>query len=91
MALTIRELGVIVRARRMEFGLSQADLARDLGVSRWWVIQLEAGQAPGAGLASVLAALDRLGLAFELAATGEAEATHGTSSDLDAIIEEHRG
>jgi len=91
MALTIRELGTIVRARRIELGLSQAELARDLGVSRWWVIQLETGQAAGAGLVSVLAALDRLGLALELATVGDAEATEDSSSDLDAIIDEHRG
>jgi len=88
MTPTIRELGAIVRARRIALRLSQAELARDLGVSRWWVIQLETGQAAGAGLATVFAALDRLGLALEVAEVGEAD---GRTSELDVIIDEHRG
>lgn len=91
MALTVRELGALIHARRIELGLSQADLARDLGVSRWWVVQIEAGRGIGAGIASVLAALDRLGLALELVTADEADAMVDGASDLDAIIEEHRG
>ena len=91
MALTIRELGASIRARRIDAGLSQADLARDLGVSRWWVVQIEAGRAGGAGIASVLAALDRLGLGLELVTARDADAAADDASDLDAIIEEHRG
>lgn len=89
MSLTVRELGGIVRARRLALGLSQADFARDLGVSRWWVVQLESGHAAGAGLATVLAALDRLGLALDVAtAQGSGRSA---ASELDAVIEEHRG
>ena len=89
MSLTVRELGGIVRARRIALGLSQADLAQEVGVSRWWVVQLESGQATGAGLASVLAALHRLGLGLEVTTLSDRE--RPGASELDAIIEEHRG
>ncbi len=39
-----RALGLAVRERRRELGLSQQGLAERIGVSRQWVIDLEAGK-----------------------------------------------
>jgi len=55
------QLGMIIRLKRQEKGLSQAALAKLLGVERKWVLRLEAGN-PRAELGSVLKALDALGI-----------------------------
>jgi HTH-type transcriptional regulator/antitoxin HipB len=58
---TPRDIGAIIRQRRRELGLDQATLARNVGVSRQWIIEVEAGK-PGAELGLVLRALDALGV-----------------------------
>ena len=40
-----REIGSIVRGRRIVLGISQADLAEKAGVGRRFVVDLEAGKA----------------------------------------------
>lgn len=40
---SLRELGALVRERRRERGLTQAELAEGSGVQRHWVAQLERG------------------------------------------------
>jgi HTH-type transcriptional regulator / antitoxin HipB len=88
---SIRDLAAAVRGRRIDLGLSQANLAARAGVSRKWIYEFEAGK-PKAELGLILRVLDALALSLELAprddayASGEAETV-----DLDALIDEHRG
>ena len=85
---SIRDLAGAVRGRRRDLRLSQAELAARAGVSRKWIYQFEAGK-PAAELRLILRVLDALGLALDV--THEEQATAGPpTSDLDAVIEEHR-
>ena len=62
--------GQAVRARRLALGLSQAALARDIGVTRQWLIAIERGKS-SANLGLVLRLVDALRL--QLVLTGVAE------------------
>jgi HTH-type transcriptional regulator/antitoxin HipB len=62
---TAREIGLRIRDRRMQLGLSQAELAERVGMTRQWVIGLEKG-APGAALGTVLRTLSELGLVLDI-------------------------
>jgi transcriptional regulator with XRE-family HTH domain len=79
---TVMELGVVVQEARRRRQWTQAELARRAQVSRRWIVALESGQAAGAELARVLAALSALDLRLTLllppAAT--ADGTAGTAS-----------
>lgn len=61
MLRTAEQLGMAVRLKRKEKGLSQSALAELLGVERKWVLRLEAGN-PKAEFALVLKALELLDL-----------------------------
>lgn len=39
-----RDLGLLIRSRRQELGLTQVEVARLSGVSRQWLIQVEQGK-----------------------------------------------
>ena len=39
-----RDLGLLIRRRRQELGLTQVEVARLSGVSRQWLIQVEQGK-----------------------------------------------
>lgn len=85
---SIRDLAAVVRGRRMDLRLSQAELAARAGVSRKWIYQFEAGK-PTAELRLILRVLDALGLAVDV--TCDEQATPGQPArDLDVVIEEHR-
>jgi HTH-type transcriptional regulator/antitoxin HipB len=60
-----RELGLRMRDQRLELGLSQAALAKRIGVGRDWVIRVERGNR-GAEIGLVLKALDALGLDLDV-------------------------
>lgn len=59
------DLGHLVRDRRNELGLTQADLAKRVGATRHWVIALEQGN-PTAEFHRVLKALVALGLRIDV-------------------------
>lgn len=63
---TVRDLGALVRTARRAQGLTQAELANRLRVSRDWVIRLEKG-SPRLETQKVLDALGVLGLTLEVA------------------------
>lgn len=87
---SIRDLAGAVRGRRIDLGMSQADLAAHAGVSRKWIYEFEAGKAT-AELGLLLRVLDALGLALELAPDDDASASgKGAAADLDALLDEHR-
>lgn len=73
------ELAIAVRERRRELGLSQQQLAARLGVSRQWVVGLEAGR-PRAELGLVLRTLRSLDLRVLV------EPMPSGSIDLDALV-----
>jgi HTH-type transcriptional regulator/antitoxin HipB len=87
---SIRDLSAAVRGRRLNLGLSQAQLAARVGVSRQWVGEFEAGK-PTAELGLVLRLLHTLDLRLDLL---EPDGAHGAPSDrsidLDALLEDYR-
>ena len=87
-----RELGLRMRDQRLELGLSQAALAKRVGVSRSWVIQAERGNA-GAEIGLVLRALAALGLELDVRAPQAASSppASGEVIDLTAILTRARG
>jgi HTH-type transcriptional regulator/antitoxin HipB len=68
-AKTVRDLGALVRSARRTRGLTQADLAQRLGVSRDWVVRLEHGH-PRLQAQKVLDALTVVGLGLDVEDTG---------------------
>jgi HTH-type transcriptional regulator / antitoxin HipB len=82
------QLARCIRLKRLEKGLSQKELAVQLGVERKWVIHLEAGN-PKAELGLVLKALDALSLQASLSnhgQSGSSEDLRPTPSRLDEVF-----
>ena len=69
---TPREIGLLVRDRRIKTGTTQAALAERVGASREWVRHLEAGKA-GLELGLTLRALGSLGLVLDAQEVGRKE------------------
>jgi len=81
---TPADLGAVIRERRKQLDLDQAELAKRIGVSRQWVIGIERGRAR-AELGLVLRALETLGIRLS---SGSAIPNRKTlnSPDIDAIV-----
>jgi HTH-type transcriptional regulator/antitoxin HipB len=76
---TVADVGARVRAGRHALGLTQAQLAQRLGMSRQWVVDLEAGRgAPGFG--AVVTALAEVGISLNAVPAPD-------TSLLDAIVD----
>ncbi|MGA2993089.1 helix-turn-helix domain-containing protein [Bradyrhizobium sp.] len=58
------DLGAIIRDKRKRLKIDQSTLAKRIGVSRQWVIEVEHGH-PRAELGLVLRALDALDIRFD--------------------------
>lgn len=98
---TAKDLGVAIRSRRKELGWDQATLAKQVGVTRQWVIDIEKGK-PRAELALALRALRVLGLSLNVDEKPEGSTAPGNetggrhtsgatpSLDINAIVERHR-
>jgi HTH-type transcriptional regulator/antitoxin HipB len=85
-----RDIGLALRKRRRNLGMSQADLAGLIGVTRQWVIRSERGNT-SAEIGLVLRALNALGLRLDVA-TGAERATPSIDAvDIDAILARTRG
>jgi HTH-type transcriptional regulator/antitoxin HipB len=80
-----RQLGAALRERRNEMGLTQHELGRKVGVTRDWVIGVEAGSA-NPQLKHLLRALDVLDLQLSI------DETHDLPSgfDLDVFLGQQR-
>lgn len=90
---TPRDIGLAIRQRRKDLDLDQAGLARRVGVSRQWIIEVERGK-PGAEVGLVLRTLKALGVALEVAEpTGPqvSDAPPGADVDLDEVLARARG
>lgn len=72
------EFGHVARHARRHLGLTQAQLAERVGVSRKWIVDFEAGKR-AAELSLVLRTLNVLGLELDVR-------TRSGSSALDAVI-----
>ncbi|HEY0970913.1 MAG TPA: helix-turn-helix domain-containing protein [Gemmatimonadales bacterium] len=83
---TAGELGQVIRARRRELGLTQAQLAGAIGASRKWVVALE-GSGRANDLELLLRAMNALGLDLEVRTRLPAR---GTATDIDSIVDASR-
>ena len=85
---TARELSHLIRDRRKRLLLTQAQLAKAVGASRKWIIDLEAGK-PTTDLSLVLRTIRALGV--ELDARERSKASREGEIDLDSIINSAQG
>jgi HTH-type transcriptional regulator/antitoxin HipB len=79
---TAADLGAVIRERRKELKLGQAELARRICTSRQWIVGIEQGR-PRAQLGLVLRALDALGIRLD---SGVIQRRNKGTPDLDAIL-----
>lgn len=79
------ELASLIRRRRRELGLTQTELARRVGASRHWVMELERGK-PGVSLEMVLNATAALGLIWDLRLAG-ASAAGSPNTDAPPAVD----
>ena len=93
--VTVQSIRAAVLGRRRELGLSQAQLAERIGVSRKWVSEFERGKTT-AELGLVLRLLESLDLQVTITPSGLSDRARAegrvTSApvDLDALLEEYR-
>ena len=84
---TTHDLASAVRGRRLELGISQAELAMRAKVSRDWVNTFERGKR-SVELSLVLRLLDALGLEIDLSAShAPAQPADSGSRSLDSILD----
>jgi len=87
---SIHDLASAARGRRLDLGLSQAELASRAGVSRDWVNSFEAGK-PTVELILVLKILEQLGLELDVADSADSQRSRPAGLvDLDALLDEYR-
>jgi len=87
---SIHNLASAARGRRLELGLTQAELATRARVSRDWVSSFEGGK-PTVELILVLKVLEPLGLRLEVAdSAGSQRSRPAGPVDLDALLDEYR-
>lgn len=77
------DLAKIVRQRRCNLALSQAQLAAQVGVSRQWIIDIEKGK-PRAELELTLTLLQALGLQLQLKELNPESAVFKTKEEATA-------
>lgn len=82
---TPADLGAVIRDRRKQLKLDQATLAKRIGVSRQWVIEIERGHAR-AELGLVLRALDTLNIRLDAVVGGVTRRGGHGAVDIDAIV-----
>ncbi len=87
-----RDLGLAIRERRRALGLTQAELARNLPISRRWLIQVERGKA-NVSFLHLRFTMRALGMHLHVTVDGEKPPEFGKpldAPDLEAILERHR-
>jgi transcriptional regulator with XRE-family HTH domain len=84
---TTHDLASVMRGRRRELGISQAELAMRASVSRDWLNTFERGKRT-VELSLVFRLVDTLGLEIELTVPDASEAADASASRrLDSILE----
>ena len=87
---TTADLGALIRHHRIKLGLNQSSLAKKVGVSRQWLVELEKGK-PRADVGLVLRTLRALGLLLEVEEdTPQNKIAAGIGIDIDAIVNSAR-
>lgn len=83
---TPADLGTLIRNTRKKLGLDQSTLAKKIGVSRLWLVEIEKGK-PRAEIGLVLRTLDALRIGLN-ATTSETQPPKrpDTAVDIDRII-----
>jgi HTH-type transcriptional regulator / antitoxin HipB len=87
---TPKDIGLVIRERRRELGMDQAELARRVGVSRQWLVEIEGGKAR-AELGLVLRTLRELDLDAWIGDMPVSEPHPAAAIDLNRVIERARG
>jgi HTH-type transcriptional regulator / antitoxin HipB len=83
---TPRDVGALIRQRRRDLELDQRTLAQRVGVSRLWIIEIEAGK-PRASLGLVLRTLNVLGVRLSTAEPKKrSPLVVPPAPDIDAIV-----
>ena len=82
---TPAELGAVLRDRRKQLKLDQAALAKRIGVSRQWVIEVERGHAR-AELGLVLRAIDVLDIHLDATIDEVNRRRRSGAIDIDSIV-----
>jgi HTH-type transcriptional regulator/antitoxin HipB len=84
---TSSDISALIRDRRTHLAWSQADLAKRVGVSRIWIIQLEKGK-PTAQIGLTLRTLKELGIMLDASASAAASSrrTVAAAIDLNRIV-----
>ena len=67
--MRMEEYAMLLKDERQQQGISQTEMARRLGVSRRWLIEFEHGRVPNPGFATILKALETLGLSLDVRKT----------------------
>lgn len=87
---TPQDIGAFLREQRQKAGLDQASLAKRVGVSRQWIVEVEGGK-PRAEVGLVLRALNALGVSIQADLSPHYRAVADSPEmDIDAIIEKAR-
>jgi len=86
---TAKDIGALIRDKRKNQKLDQAELAKKVGVNRRWVLEVERGK-PRAEIGLILKTLDALGLTVSIDVEAAARRRGDREIepvDIDAIIE----
>lgn len=86
---TSADLGAVIRERRRRLRLDQHELAKIIGVSRQWVLEVEKGK-PRAEVGLVLRALDALGVTLSIDGEAPVSLDAQLGVDIDEIVEQAR-
>jgi HTH-type transcriptional regulator/antitoxin HipB len=101
------DLAAAIRGRRLDLGLSQADLAARASVSRVWIATVEGGKR-SVNFGMILRLLDAMNLEMDISPNRNlsevfkgiddlhvsrdlSDAFKGPSVNLDSLLEEYRG
>lgn len=77
-----REVGRLVRERRLALGMTQKTLALMMDVSRRFIVDLELGKAPGVRMSTLLRVLEALGISISLSVEGGDQCAERFEVDL---------
>jgi HTH-type transcriptional regulator / antitoxin HipB len=82
---TPADLGALIRTTRQKLRLDQLTLAKKIGVSRLWLVEIEKGK-PRAEIGLVLRALDALHIRLNATTGPHTPKRAETTVDIDRII-----
>ena len=85
---TMHDLASVARGRRIELGLTQAELASRSGVSRDWVNSFERGKRT-VDISLVFRLFDELGIAMEATDASAIRDAPGGPPNLDALLDQY--